>query len=102
LEHQGLRFKEGNFSEKTGEIDLIMHDGDTLVFVEVRYRRKLGFGSAIDSVTYHKQKKLIKTAQLYMLRRFKTVEIPCRFDVVGIDYCPKHQTQETTWIRNAF
>ena len=102
LEHQGLRFRESNFLEKTGEIDLIMHDGDTLVFVEVRFRRKLGFGSAIDSVTYHKQKKLIKTAQLYMLKRFKTVEIPCRFDVVGIDYCPKQQTQETTWIRNAF
>jgi len=79
-----------------------MYDGNTLVFVEVRFRQKLGFGSAIESVTHHKQKKVIKTAQLYMLRRFKTVEVPCRFDVVGIDYCPKQKTQETTWIRNAF
>jgi len=102
LEQQGLTFRESNFLAKTGEIDIIMLDGDTLVFIEVRFRKKLGFGSAAETVTYSKQKKLIKTAQLYMLKRFKTVDIPCRFDVVGIDYCPKNQLQETTWIKNAF
>ena len=102
LKQQGLLFQESNFLAKVGEIDLIMIDNSTLVFVEVRFRRKVGFGSAIDTVTYSKQKKLTKTAQLYMLKRFKTVEIDCRFDVVGIDYCPKQRTQKTTWIKNAF
>lgn len=102
LEQQGLTFRESNFLAKVGEIDLIMQDGPTLVFIEVRFRRKLGFGSAIDSVTFTKQKKLTKTAQLYMLKRFKSVEIDCRFDVVGIDYCPNQRTQDLTWIKNAF
>ncbi|OUS31686.1 YraN family protein [Gammaproteobacteria bacterium 45_16_T64] len=102
LEQRGLTFKESNFGAKTGEIDLIMIESSTLVFIEVRFRRKLGFGSAAETVTYHKQRKLRKTAQLYMLKRFKTVEIDCRFDVVGIDYCPKTRTRETTWIKSAF
>ena len=102
LEQQGLTHIESNFLAKVGEIDLLMKDGHTLVFVEVRLRKKLGYGSAIDTVTYAKQKKLRKTAQLYMLKRFKTVEIDCRFDVIGIDCCPNNQSQETTWIKNAF
>lgn len=102
LEQRGLYFKESNFTAKTGEIDLIMLDGNTLVFVEVRFRKALGFGSAIETVTAGKQKKVRKTAQLYMLKQFNTVEVDCRFDVVGIDHCPTSDTQETTWIKNAF
>lgn len=94
LQKQGLRLSEQNYRCKLGEIDLIMQDGETLVFVEVRYRSHTGFGSAVDSVTPAKQRKLLNTAEHYLQRIRHTPA--CRFDIIGIDR--EHQIQ---WIRNA-
>ena len=101
LEHQGLEFQLANFLCKTGEIDLIMQAADTLVFVEVRYRHEQDHGSPLETVTYAKQRKLIRTASYFLQQQFGNRWPPCRFDVVGIsgslDHAPRIE-----WIQNAF
>jgi len=83
LERQGLTTIERNFRCKGGEIDLVMQDGATLVFVEVRKRARGGFGGAAASVTPRKQARLVIAAQTFLLR-YRHLP-PCRFDVVAID-----------------
>ena len=96
LKGRGLRLLERNYSCRFGEIDLIMRDGHTLVFVEVRYRRNRSFGGAIESITVAKREKLLRTARHYMAatRGFPA----CRFDAVLLN----GDTQEIEWIENAF
>ncbi len=91
---QGMTLVARNFRCKMGEIDLIMRQRQTLVFVEVRMRAPGRFGGAADSVTGVKQHKLLLAAQLY-LQRFATPPA-CRFDVVAID------GDKLNWIQNAF
>ena len=55
LKNQGLRFLDANFSFRVGEIDLIMHDLDTTVFVEVRYRKNSLYGSALATIAQTKK-----------------------------------------------
>lgn len=93
LQQQGLKFVTRNFNCRFGEIDLIMMDGDTLVFVEVRKRKNQHFGGAAGSVTTAKQRKIINTAQFY-LQRYKTTP-PCRFDVMAWD------GTQSQWLKNA-
>ncbi|WP_248420265.1 YraN family protein, partial [Escherichia coli] len=68
LEGKGLRFVAANVNERGGEIDLIMREGRTTVFVEVRYRRSALYGGAAASVTRSKQHKLLQTARLWLAR----------------------------------
>ncbi len=93
LKRHGLRLVETNFSCKGGEIDLIMRDGDSLVFVEVRQRADLLHGGAAASITPAKQRRIVRAAQFYLLRHQPVP--PCRIDVVAIDGA------ELNWIRNA-
>ncbi len=97
LQQQGLRLITRNFRSRLGEIDLIMQDNDTLVFVEVRQRRNADFGGAAASVDIHKQKRLIRAAQFYLARLHHMP--PCRFDVLLMDDDQGHNAQ---WIKNAF
>jgi putative endonuclease len=83
LQRQGLVLVEANFTCKGGEIDLVMRDGATLVFVEVRQRASMAYGGAAASITPAKIRRLVRAAQFYLLRRDPTP--PCRFDVVAID-----------------
>ena len=83
LRRRGLTAVEENFRCKGGEIDLIMRDGDTLVFVEVRQRADRAHGGAAASITPAKIRRLVRAAQFYLLRF--PVTPPCRFDVVAID-----------------
>jgi putative endonuclease len=91
----GMRLRSRNYACRLGEIDLILQDGDTLVFVEVRQRRSNAFGGARESITAHKQDKLIATARHYLSRQRQTP--PCRFDAVLVD-----ARGQIEWIRNAF
>ncbi len=93
LQQQGLMLITRNFRCKTGEIDLIMREQQTLVFVEVRKRAPGSLVSAVDSITPAKQRRLWLTAQFY-LQRFATLP-PCRIDVVAID------GGQVVWIKNA-
>jgi len=83
LKRHGLRRVEENFRCKGGEIDLVMLDGATLVFVEVRQRAFCSHGGAAASITPAKIRRLVRAAQFYLLRF--PVTPPCRFDVVAID-----------------
>lgn len=83
LKRRGLRRVEENFRCKGGEIDLIMQDGDTLVFVEVRQRADMEHGGAAASITPAKQRRMKIAAQVFLLRYRKLP--PCRFDVIAID-----------------
>jgi len=100
LKQQGLKLKDKNANFRVGEIDLVMLDGEQLVFVEVRYRKAQAFGGAAASVNYHKQQKLIKAAQLYLLKHFGNQPPSCRFDVIAMQDSP--QGTEINWIKNAF
>ena len=97
LEGKGLRFTAANVRGRGGEIDLIMKDGQTTVFVEVRFRQSSQFGGAAASVTPAKQQKLLQTALLWLARHngsFDTVD--CRFDVVAFT------GNDIEWLKNAF
>ncbi len=94
LLRHGLTLVTRNFRCKAGEIDLIMHDRDSLVFVEVRRRSSAGFGGAAASVTAAKRLRLVRAAQFYLLRQ--RVVPACRFDVVAID------GDRLDWLQNAF
>jgi putative endonuclease len=83
---------EENFRCKGGEIDLIMRDGATLVFVEVRQRASNEHGGAAASITPAKIRRLIYAAQVYLLRF--PVTPPCRFDAIAID------GEQIEWLRN--
>ena len=102
LEDKGLKLLERNFHSRFGEIDLVMKDNDTLVFVEVRYRRSNNFGSGAETVTASKQSKLIKTASVYLQQHDKMKQYPARFDVVSISGSVEASNLEFNWIENAF
>lgn len=94
----GLVLLERNYHCRRGEIDLVLRDADTLVFVEVRYRRQNSFGSAMESVDRRKQARLIAAAQHYLQARPNSARLNCRFDVIAIT----GQEKTLEWIRHAF
>ena len=93
LRRHGLALLEANFRCKGGEIDLVMRDGPALVFVEVRQRAARAHGGAAASITPAKIRRLVRAAEIYLLRFPRTP--PCRFDVVAID------GDRLEWLRNA-
>ena len=97
LQRQHLVLLEKNYRCRFGEIDLIMREGTTLVFVEVRMRSNNYFGGAAASITTTKQNKLIRAARHYLSRLYTTP--PCRFDGVLLT---GHHDPEIEWIRDAF
>ena len=96
LERQGLKLIEQNYRCKQGEIDLIMQDGETLVFVEVRYRNSTAFGSPLETVNRSKQRKITIATMHYLQKKGLGESLPVRFDVVGIT------PGNTDWIKGAF
>ncbi|MEO8040206.1 MAG: YraN family protein [Betaproteobacteria bacterium] len=95
LEARGLRLRARNYRSRFGEIDLVLEDHGTLVFVEVRKRSNPRFGGAAESITHAKRERLVATARQYLaaLKR----ETPCRFDAVLLD-----AGGTVEWIRAAF
>lgn len=96
LQQQGLTLLKRNYHSRFGEIDLIMRDGQQLVFVEVRYRRSRSFGGAIYSISAAKQRRIAQTAQSYLQGR-RDDRSSCRFDVIAID-----ANTDINWITAAF
>lgn len=91
LIEKGLQLVRENFFSRFGEIDIIMQDVDCLVFIEVRRRKSLDL--ALESITSAKQRKLVKTAQYYLLKLGR--ESNCRFDVIAVD-----DMCQITWLKN--
>ena len=101
LEQEGLRLLAQNWSCKRGELDLVMLDRDTVVFVEVRYRRHQAWGGAAESVDARKRQKLTLAAQHFLQQESRWARHPCRFDVIAISANGNHPPQ-LNWIQNAF
>lgn len=89
-----------NFYSRFGEIDLIMQDDDTLCFVEVRHRKSDKYGSAAESITVSKQKKIQKTALFFIQKNPKYQSFNYRFDAL-LSQGNEHKIQ-FEWIKNAF
>jgi len=101
LKNKGLRPVTRNYRCRHGEVDLIMLDGDCLVFIEVRYRSGRSFAKAVLTVDDHKQRKLARAAEMFLATRRRYSGTSARFDVVGVDRDAEgHTTVE--WLRDAF
>jgi len=97
LEQNGLKFVAANQQFKCGELDLIMREGETLVFVEVRQRKNNRFGSALESIDYRKQQKWLDAANMWLFTQCKQSldTANCRFDVVAFE-----GNDPPLWIQN--
>jgi len=84
LIRQGLRCLERRYREKCGEIDLIMEDGETLVFVEVKTRFSADVGDGLRAVNGKKQRRIVKCATIYLMKHGWLNRL-IRFDVVEIN-----------------
>ena len=96
----GLSAVAANAGYRLGELDLVMRDGETLVFVEVRYRASGDYGGGAESVDRGKRRKLVRAAQLFLLQHPALAEDYCRFDVVEASGDP--EAPDFTWHRDAF
>jgi putative endonuclease len=100
LEQEGLKLITRNYRSPRGEIDLIMWDGECLVFIEVRFRKHARFGSAAETVTAAKQGRILSAATHYLQsNRAGAVDVPCRLDVVAVS---AGERKKIEWIKNAF
>ena len=84
LLNKGFRLVCRNFRTRYGELDLVMMDGRTLVFVEVRTRSGAVFGSPVETVNASKRARLIRMAKAYLSLMKVSDSVECRFDVVGV------------------
>lgn len=107
LKKQGLKLLTRNYHSRRGELDLVMQDGTTVVFIEVRYRKNDLYGGAVESVTPSKQQKLRATAEQYLQQETRLQN--GRFDVVAMTsaiatgkMAQPVSAYTFNWIRNAF
>ena len=103
LQNRGLAVIARNFRCRSGEIDLVCRDAEELVFVEVRFRSNTRYASAAESVTPAKQRKLIRAAQVFLLKYPRYAELSCRFDVVAMSPATSKQGEDhVQWLAHAF
>ena len=100
LERAGLKTLTTNYNCRGGEIDLILRHNHTLVFVEVRLRSNPHFGSAAESVTPSKQKRIIHAAQHFLMHNNQLSDLECRFDVIALD--STEALSAPLWYKDAF
>ena len=96
----GLVLVARNFHYRFGEIDLILRDGDCLVFVEVRFRGEHARGDGTSSVGAAKRHKLVRAAQTWLQQNPRAADAACRFDVIGCSGLPAQPRFD--WTHNAF
>ena len=89
-----------NYTSRFGEIDLIVLDSDRLAFIELRYRSRSNFGSALASVSPVKQQKVFMTAQMFLASHENYCNRYCRFDIIAFDR-PRGSVS-AQWLKGAF
>ncbi len=104
LTQQGYALVQQNYSCKMGEIDLILRKNKLLIFVEVRTRNTNAYGGAAASVTYSKQRKISRTAALFLQTHPRYGNDDCRFDVIAFEqrYGVDQDPTAVDWIQGAF
>lgn len=100
LESQGCVLLHRNYRCRLGEIDLVMRDGGSLVFVEVRARESEAYGGAAASIGHAKQRRLAAAARHFLMTHPREAALPARFDVVAISGPGGENSPH--WIRAAF
>lgn len=100
LEARGFRLVQANYRSRRGEIDLIMRQGQLLVFAEVRLRNRRDFGGAAASVTRTKQEKIVACAQSFLQHHPELSSCNCRFDVLAVEAAS--QGWNVDWLPAAF
>lgn len=95
LRQKGIQVLQYNYRCRFGEIDIIARDEDYIVFCEVKYRTTVQSGHPLEAVDRRKQIVISKCAGYY-LTTTGNLEVPCRFDVIGI------LDEEICYIQNAF
>ena len=100
LESKGYRLLAENFAGKTGEIDLIFRDGETVVFVEVKARESLAYGEPIEAITPQKVRKIAMTAQQFLLMK-GMMGASVRFDVIEVLYGEVRHTENAFSLNDA-
>ena len=102
LQQHGLSLITRNYHCRRGELDLIMRQGDTVVFVEVRYRQRSDFGGAAASISNRKQQKCLMAAAHFLQHEKKYAKLAARFDVIAIQGQGQNGKLSINWITNAF
>lgn len=97
LEQMGYEILEYNYRCRFGEIDIVAKDGEYVVFCEVKYRADGRKGNPLEAVDVRKQKVIFRCA-MYYLTEHHLEDVPCRFDVIGI----QGKDGKVTYIKNAF
>ncbi len=100
LHRRGLKTLQRNFHCRLGEIDLVMTDQESIVFVEVRYRGPGSWTGGAGSVTRRKQLRLARAAGIFLNGHPRLAHRPCRFDVLAVDGAGGQP--RFNWLRNAF
>jgi len=100
LRKHGLKLLERNFRTPFGEIDLVMKHKETVIFIEVRFRRSENFGSPAETIDSRKQARLRASAEYYIQNNQHAADRPCRFDVVAIS--GEVNDKNLLWLKNAF
>jgi len=100
IESRGVTVIARNYTCRFGEIDLIALDSDRLVFIEVRYRSRSDFGSALASVSPTKQQKVLMTAQIFLASHEGYCNRYCRFDIIAFD--GPRGSVSAQWLKGAF
>ncbi|MBP3196783.1 MAG: YraN family protein [Butyrivibrio sp.] len=100
LKDEGAVILERNFRCRTGEIDIIAKDAKYLCFIEVKYRSGNSFGEPEEAVNFKKRKHICKVSDFYLYSKYKSFDLPVRYDVVAISQ--KDNIFTFKWIKNAF
>lgn len=95
----GCRLIAAKYRSRAGEIDLIVEDKGTLVFVEVRYRSDTSRGTGAETITATKQRRIIRTAEYFLINHKQYQDSACRFDVISMNDSMDHSID---WIKRAF
>ncbi|MEC8003608.1 MAG: YraN family protein [Pseudomonadota bacterium] len=100
IESEGATVIARNYTCRFGEIDLIALDRDRLTFIEVRYRNRSDFGSALASVSPAKQQRVLMTAQMFLASHEDYCNRYCRFDIIAFD--GPRGSVSAQWLKGAF
>lgn len=101
LQERGLTIVARGYRCRLGEIDLVCHDGTTLVIVEVRARAAAALVRAKETVDHGKRRRLVQATRHFLARHPRFFDQPIRFDVVAVDGIDG-DSPDIDWIRNAF
>jgi putative endonuclease len=101
LQARGLVILARNVRCRAGELDLVCLDGGVLAIVEVRQRVSIDFGGALASVTWRKQRKIVRATQFFLQRKAEWRRHLMRFDVLAVQGVPDG-AHRIVWIKDAF